>query len=148
MARVDGRGPDQLRPVRIVRNYTKPAEGSVLIVVGDTEVICTASVEDRQPRYMREQNIGNKGWGDSRILDVAAFNVATDAAGSQPWTARWTNTGDSAINLVERCGQSLISRPSASVQFGSIAMSFKRMAERAPHQLRGHLSHFGMLAHG
>ena len=62
MARVDGRGPDQLRPVRIVRNYTKPAEGSVLIVVGDTQVICTASVEDRQPRYMREQNIGNKGW--------------------------------------------------------------------------------------
>jgi len=57
MARIDGRKPDQLRPVTITRNYIKQAEGSTLIVVGDTKVICTASVEDKQPRFMREQQI-------------------------------------------------------------------------------------------
>jgi ribonuclease PH len=62
MARVDGRKPNEMRPVTITRNYTKHAEGSVLIVVGDTHVICTASVDDRQPRFMREQNIRNQGW--------------------------------------------------------------------------------------
>jgi ribonuclease PH len=62
MQRIDGRRPDGLRPVAITRNYIKHAEGSALIVVGDTKVICTASVEDKQPRFMREQQIFNKGW--------------------------------------------------------------------------------------
>ena len=62
MARIDGRKPDQMRPVTIIRNYTKHAEGAVLIVVGDTKVICTASVEEKPPRFMREQRIRNKGW--------------------------------------------------------------------------------------
>ena len=46
MERVDGRRADQLRPVVIERDFIKHAEGSVLIAVGDTKVICTASVED------------------------------------------------------------------------------------------------------
>ena len=52
MSRVDGRKNDQLRPVRIIRDYMKHAEGSVLIEIGDTKVICTASVEERLPRFM------------------------------------------------------------------------------------------------
>jgi ribonuclease PH len=52
MSRVDGRKHDQLRPIRIIRNYIKHAEGSVLIEVGDTRVICTASVEEKLPRFM------------------------------------------------------------------------------------------------
>lgn len=51
MARIDGRKNDQLRPIRIIRNYIKHAEGSVLIEVGDTRVICTASIEERLPRF-------------------------------------------------------------------------------------------------
>jgi ribonuclease PH len=51
MSRVDGRKFDELRPVRITRSYIKYAEGSVLIEVGDTKVICTASIEDRLPRF-------------------------------------------------------------------------------------------------
>jgi len=51
MSRTDGRNNDQLRPVRIIRNYIKHAEGSVLIEVGDTRIICTASVEERVPRF-------------------------------------------------------------------------------------------------
>ncbi len=54
MPRVDGRKNDQLRPVRIIRNYMKHAEGSVLIEVGDTRVICTASVEEKLPRFMED----------------------------------------------------------------------------------------------
>ena len=62
MERVDGRQPDQMRPVIIKRHYIKHAEGSALIATGDTHVICTASVIDQQPRFMRDQRIKNKGW--------------------------------------------------------------------------------------
>ena len=62
MAREDGRRPDALRPVTIKRNYIKHAEGSVLIATGDTHVICTASVLEQSPRFMREQRIKRKGW--------------------------------------------------------------------------------------
>ena len=62
MAREDGRGLDELRPVTIKRHYIKHAEGSVLVATGDTHIICTASVIDQQPRFMRDQRIKNKGW--------------------------------------------------------------------------------------
>jgi ribonuclease PH len=57
--RSDNRAPDQLRPVNIVPNFIQTAEGSVLIEVGNTRVICTASIENTVPAYMR--NTG-KGW--------------------------------------------------------------------------------------
>ena len=53
------RTPDALRPVRITRRYTKHAEGSVLIEFGDTQVLCTASVEDSVPGFLRGQG---RGW--------------------------------------------------------------------------------------
>ena len=53
------RAPDEMRPISITRNYTKHAEGSVLIEFGDTKVICTASVENRVPGFLRGQG---KGW--------------------------------------------------------------------------------------
>jgi ribonuclease PH len=59
MKRSDGRDPETLRPVEITRNYMKHAEGSVLIEMGDTKVICSASVEERVPQFLR--NTG-KGW--------------------------------------------------------------------------------------
>jgi ribonuclease PH len=57
--RKDVRGNDQLRPVRITRNYIKYAEGSVLIEVGDTRVICTASVNDKVPPFKKDTG---EGW--------------------------------------------------------------------------------------
>ncbi|GGY50327.1 ribonuclease PH [Bacterioplanes sanyensis] len=57
--RPSGRQPDQLRDVRITRNFTKHAEGSVLVEFGDTKVICTASVENRVPPFMRGEG---RGW--------------------------------------------------------------------------------------
>ncbi|WP_455675057.1 ribonuclease PH [Pradoshia sp.] len=57
--RFDGRKIMELRPVHIETNYIKHPEGSVLISVGDTKVICTASVDDRVPPFMRGEG---KGW--------------------------------------------------------------------------------------
>ena len=57
--RPSGRQPDELRPVSITRNYTKHAEGSVLIEFGDTKVLCTASVEERIPPFLRGTG---EGW--------------------------------------------------------------------------------------
>ncbi|NLK07900.1 MAG: ribonuclease PH [Firmicutes bacterium] len=59
MTRVDGRKPDELRQVNITRNFNKYAEGSVLIEVGDTKIICTASIEERVPPFLRGQG---QGW--------------------------------------------------------------------------------------
>lgn len=57
--RSDGRQPDVLRPVTITRRFIKRAEGSVLIEVGDTRVICTASIENKVPPFLRNSN---QGW--------------------------------------------------------------------------------------
>ena len=57
--RTDGRQWNELRPVTITMNPNKYAEGSVLIEFGDTKVICTASVEERVPPFMKGQG---KGW--------------------------------------------------------------------------------------
>jgi ribonuclease PH len=57
--RSDGRTPDQLRPVLIHPNFMKHAEGSVLIEVGETRVICTASIEDKVPPFLMKTG---KGW--------------------------------------------------------------------------------------
>lgn len=58
MARVDGRTEGQLRPVKIITDFTKYAEGSVLIKMGDTHVLCNATVEAGAPPYVAE----GTGW--------------------------------------------------------------------------------------
>nr|WP_253197688.1 ribonuclease PH [Clostridium algidicarnis] len=57
--RIDGRKNDQIRPVKIIRNYTKYAEGSVFIEVGDTKVLCNASIEDKVPPFLKGKG---EGW--------------------------------------------------------------------------------------
>jgi len=57
--RPSGRRPDALRPVVLTRGYTRYAEGSVLVAFGDTRVLCTASVEDRVPPFLRGRG---EGW--------------------------------------------------------------------------------------
>jgi ribonuclease PH len=58
-ARPSGRKPDELRAVRITRGYTRNPEGSVLVEFGDTRVLCTASVEERVPPFLKESG---RGW--------------------------------------------------------------------------------------
>lgn len=59
MTRPDERAHDEMRPVRIERNYTAYAEGSVLVAFGATHVICTASIEDKVPRFLKGRD---RGW--------------------------------------------------------------------------------------
>ncbi|ATD55979.1 ribonuclease PH [Clostridium chauvoei] len=72
--RVDGRKNDQVRNTKISRNYTKYAEGSVLIEVGDTKVICTASIEDKVPPFL-------KGKGEGWI--TAEYNMLPRSTGTR-----------------------------------------------------------------
>ena len=58
-ARPGGRAPDQLRAVRLTRRFTRHAEGSVLVEFGDTRVLCTASVEERVPPFLKGKG---RGW--------------------------------------------------------------------------------------
>jgi len=57
--RPSGRRPDQLRQVRLIRHYTKHAEGSVMVEFGDTKVLCNASLERQVPRWLRDRS---QGW--------------------------------------------------------------------------------------
>jgi len=57
--RIDGRQKEELRPVKITRGYLKNAEGSVFIEVGDTKVICTATVDDKVPPFLKGSS---QGW--------------------------------------------------------------------------------------
>lgn len=58
-SRPSGRKADELRPISIERNFTRHAEGSVLISFGDTRVLCTASIEDKAPGFLRGKG---EGW--------------------------------------------------------------------------------------
>lgn len=66
-----GRSANQVRPVTLTRNYTKHAEGSVLVEFGDTKVLCTASIEEGVPRFLKGQEAGVD---HRRIRYVAARN--------------------------------------------------------------------------
>ena len=57
--RPSGRAPDELRPIRITRGFTRHAEGSVLVEFGDTRVLVTATVEDGVPSFLRGKG---EGW--------------------------------------------------------------------------------------
>lgn len=61
MLRNDGRSSEQMRPIRFIPNYTKNADGSVLVEFGDTKVLCTVSVDDGVPPFLRNAN-PPQGW--------------------------------------------------------------------------------------
>lgn len=64
-----GRSNNQVRPVTLTRNYTKHAEGSVLVEFGDTKVLCTASIEEGVPRFLK----GQARLDHRRVRYAAAF---------------------------------------------------------------------------
>jgi ribonuclease PH len=76
--RPDQREPHELRPVKIVRNFTKHAPGSILISLGDTQVIITATVEERVPRHIHILKEENTGWLTAEYAMLpGATNVRT-----------------------------------------------------------------------
>ncbi|MFB0619738.1 ribonuclease PH [Streptomyces sp. AGS-58] len=77
MSRIDGRTPEQLRPVTIQRGWSKHAEGSVLVSFGDTRVLCTASVTEGVPRW-------RKGSGEGWVTaEYAMLPRATNTRGDR-----------------------------------------------------------------
>src|SRR4051794_2583065 len=70
-SRPDGRAPSDMRPVQITRGFSRYAEGSCLIEVGETRVICTASVEDRVPPFLKGQG---SGWVTSEYAMIPRAN--------------------------------------------------------------------------
>lgn len=82
--RCDGRKNDQIRNTKITRNYTKYAEGSVYIEVGDTKVLCNVSVEDKVPPFLKgsgegwitaEYNMLPRATGTRKIRDIARLKI-------------------------------------------------------------------------
>jgi len=74
--RPSGRRPDELRAVRIQRGFTRHAEGSVLVEFGDTRVLCTASVEERVPPFLKDSG---RGWVTAEYgMLPRATNTRTD----------------------------------------------------------------------
>ena len=63
-----GRSNNQVRPVTLTRNYTKHAEGSVLVEFGDTKVLCTASIEEGVPRFLKGPGLDHR-----RVRYAATF---------------------------------------------------------------------------
>jgi ribonuclease PH len=77
MPRPDGRAPGQLRLVRVTRDYLKHPEGSVLVEFGDTKVICTASLEEKVPPFLKGQG---QGWVTA---EYAMLPRATNTRGTR-----------------------------------------------------------------
>lgn len=111
MIRIDGRKPDELRNIQIIRHFTKHAEGSVLVCYGDTKVICTASVEERVPSF-------KKGSGEGWV--TAEYDMLPRA------TTQRNNRDRSSLRVSPRSNeiQRLIGRSLRAV------VDFKRLGER------------------
>ena len=109
--REQNRRDDQMRPIRFARNYTRYAEGSVLAEIGNTRVLCTATVEDRVPLFLRGIN---SGWV------TAEYGMLPRATHSR--TEREASRGKQAGRTLEI--QRLIGRSLRSV------VDLKRLGER------------------
>lgn len=107
MSRPSDRSPDELRPVSIIRHYTRHAEGSVLISLGDTRVLCTASIDERVPPFLRHQK---KGWVTAEYgMLPRSTTTRTDREG-----ARGRRSGRS-LEIQRLIGRSLRAAVDASV---------------------------------
>lgn len=96
ITRTDGRSPEDLRPVTITRDYLKFAEGSVLIAVGNTKVVCTATAEDRVPPFL-------KGTGQGWV--TAEYSMLPRS--SQTRIPRSSRTGGRTHEIQRLIGRSL-----------------------------------------
>ena len=68
--RIDNRKSDEMRPVRITKDYLLTAEGSVLIEIGNTRVLCTATVEDSIPQFLRNTVLNRGSAEHARVADL------------------------------------------------------------------------------
>jgi len=99
MERPSGRRADQLREIAITRNFTRHAEGSVLVAFGDTRVVCTASVEKGVPSFMR---------GEGRGWVTAEYGMLPRSTGTRmPREASRGKQGGRTVEIQRLIGRSL-----------------------------------------
>ncbi len=99
MTRPSGRAANQLRPVTFQRSYTRHAEGSVLVCFGETKVLCTASVEEKVPGFLRGKN---EGWV------TAEYGMLPRATGTRsPREAARGGQGGRTMEIQRLIGRSL-----------------------------------------
>lgn len=96
--RPSGRQPNDLRNITITRNYTKHAEGSVLVEFGDTKVLCTASVEERIPGFLRGKG---EGWV------TAEYGMLPRSTGSRMQRESKNGQGGRTMEIQRLIGRSL-----------------------------------------
>jgi len=104
--RPSGRQPEQLRSLRITRHYTKHAEGSVLVEFGDTKVLCTATVEEQVPGFL-------KGHGQGWITAEYGMLPRSTSTRSPREAARGKQSGrtQEIQRLIGRCFRSVVNMP-------------------------------------
>ena len=97
--RPSGRAPEQLREIKLTRRFTKHAEGSVLVEFGDTQVICTASIEERVPQWLKGKG---QGWV------TAVYGMLPRSTGSRMRReATGTGQGGRTMEIQRLIGRSL-----------------------------------------
>ncbi len=99
MPRPDGRAPDQLRPITVTRDFLMHPEGSVLVEFGATKVICTASVEDKVPPFLKGQG---QGWVTAEYAMLPRATNRRRSSGSSGGRSAPSSTGASSASA--RCG--------------------------------------------
>ncbi len=101
--RSDNRSPEQMRPVNIMPDFISTAEGSCLIELGNTRVICTATIEDTVPQCSAQQR---QGLGHQRVRHAAALHADPHAARSRPRGAPADAPTKSSGSSAARCALS------------------------------------------
>lgn len=135
-SRPSGRAPDELRAIKITRRFTRHAEGSVLVEFGDTQVLCTATVEETVPSFLRNKG---QGWvtAEYGMLPRATHTRSAREAAKGKQSGRTQEIqrliGRALRAVVDMKG--LGSEPSLL-----IAMCCKRTAVRAQPQLQEAMS--------
>src|SRR5262245_37765496 len=99
MPRVDGRGSNQMRPTKLTRGFMPNAEGSCLVEMGSTKVICTASIEDKIPPFRKME--GQLGWM------TAEYGMLPRSTNTRTPRETKSGRGGRTVEIQRRIGRSL-----------------------------------------
>ena len=142
MQRPDGRTKGAMRPVKITTDYTMYAEGSVLVEMGNTKVICTASVEEKVPPFLEGKGLG---WVTA---EYAMLPRATNTRKKRDIKSLKLDGRSSEIQrLIGRALRAVVTaKHSVSARSRLTAMLFRRTAARAARPSPADLLHCGLHA--
>ena len=141
MQRPDGRTKGAMRPVKITTDYTMYAEGSVLVEMGNTKVICTASVEEKVPPFLEGKGLG---WVTA---EYAMLPRATNTRKKRDIKSLKLDGRSSEIQrLIGRALRAVVDREALSARSRLTATLFRRTAARAARPSPADLLHCGLHA--